>query len=115
MSDWVAVQPLADDDLNRRYWSEPKIGDRVRVRLSGECRVTGLAKRFDGTVVWIDTHIAAENGQTGTVIECPFIARDGFCMEDSHRSVVQFDEHLSDPEFPCRVGHFAACELEPLP
>lgn len=38
---WEAVTPLTDDPENAAWWAPPalKVGDRVRVRLSGECPV----------------------------------------------------------------------------
>ena len=60
-------------DLDRPWepWA-PRIGDRVRVRLNGECReVFKSRNKRTGDVIHDLPHAQEHNGLTGTVIERP--------------------------------------------
>jgi hypothetical protein len=87
-------------------WS-PKVGDRVRVRLSGECRWDR-----DGAAEDDPSHDAILDGQLGTVVEI-----DRPAWHRGHDYFVALDvcpcgEPREEGE-PC-CEWFAAVELEPL-
>lgn len=123
----VEVQPLVDNQEQRQWWQpivsalsdwEPKVGDRVRVRLSGECQQDGYAGSLKQNILVSHVgHYPSEEGVTGTVVVCAYIERDGFCIEESHRVVIKFDTAFKDmvPGVAIQRGHYAACELELLP
>ncbi len=100
------------DDM-RPYWPGVfKIGERVRVRLSAECREVfanvGLNGPYD---VIVDTHIGhllAEEGRMGTVIESPLTKQTG------HNIVVRLDHGIHSGGGTMRAVSYAATELEPL-
>jgi hypothetical protein len=85
------------------YWEpwQPRLGDRVRVRLSAECRAP-----------WADEgHDPRYDGLSGTVAHFPWSSD-----WPGHPYTVRFDVTLPT-ENPYEVlvgGYFAAIELEPL-
>lgn len=91
----------------------PQVGDRVRVRLSGECRI-----EHDGE----KGHPAVIDGATGvvTTLHAPLCLIVGTCLyaDQGHGYFVDLDVPVSDlPDEPTNllVGtHLAAIELEPL-
>lgn len=110
MTTWTEVTPLVDDAPNRSYWPQFKVGDRVRVRLSGECQVEGEWRNHGNM-----------DFETGVYRGHP----------DHSNGLVGVVNHTSEryPGHPYRVGlkcpclpvgkkhagYFAACELELLP
>jgi hypothetical protein len=107
---WTPVTPLSDEPQDLAYWEpwQPKIGDRVRVRLSGECLVKGPAMSAEtGKRYLCDGHPEWENGVTGVVSVCRSGRCDGFSR---HKVVVEF----AHPDGRPWMGHFAACELEKI-
>lgn len=92
---------IAERDDLRPYWPGTfKVGDRVRVRLSGECPFM----RGEGEIV----HAPEEDGVTGTVdrVTCPFTP--------GHPIDVIFDTSYRLNGQTWVGGCFAAAELEPL-
>ncbi len=121
MTAWTPVAPLTDEPQDQGFW-EPqqfKIGDRVRVRLNGECRFETLGMNSLGVMSKPGLlHRAWEDGKTGTVIPCRYIASRGFCEHASdgrgHKIVVQYDTAEIHPDISTDTGHYAAVELELL-
>jgi hypothetical protein len=91
------------------------IGDRVRVRLSGECRA--LFRRYShlGETYHSETpartHFEQEDGQTGAVIERPAARKRS---NQGHDVLVEFDVPLDVPGSLMVAHGYAAAELEPL-
>ena len=118
---WTSVAALTDEPQDQDFWEpwQPKIGDRVRVRLNGECRFeTSGFNRYGVPSKRYPTHREWENGKTGTVIPCRFITSHGFCSHASdgrgHWIVVQYDIVEDHPDINTIAGHYAAVELEPI-
>ncbi len=115
--DWDSLTP---EQLKQPYrpW-RPKVGDRVRVRLSPECDWnTRTTDMFTGRKMATGgPHDDEEDGRVGTVdqlrYEAPLSEREA---EETHPYAVTFD----DPYWSVRDrlliqgAHFAASELEPL-
>jgi hypothetical protein len=83
----------------------------VRVRLSGECRVTGPGVQVENPNVITDgvSHPEWANGMEGVVRPCP---KGHHCAGfDGHGIVVA----QVAPNGQAWFGHYAASELEPLP
>jgi hypothetical protein len=122
---WETVTPLVDDDEQRTYWEPwaPKVGDRVRVTLSGECRQQFRSAQdyIGGPIVVLapttpGTHVDEESGKTGKV---EFVVGDEYAgrpvpPETSHRYGVRYDTPISG-RWRMWGGCYAAIELEPLP
>jgi len=93
-----------------RYW-EPRrfeVGQRVRVRLSPECRHQRI---WLPSGLRLPGHAPEEDGQTGTVLMA--IGFDP--QSDSHTIPVGFDTWFAvAPGLVVRDAYFAAAELEPL-
>lgn len=87
----------------------PKIGDRVRVRLSGECQ---YSVRLGTSGPAIQGHSAGEDGVTGTVIEWPLAA--WMRVGQGHDFAVEYDGPIESEGLTMRGAEYAACELEPL-
>lgn len=106
---WEAVTPLVDEPAQQAYWHDFKVGDRVRVRLSGECRTTGPGVRVEQPNLVVEgiLHPDWVDGVEGTVGTCPHSKCDGF---NGHHIVVLYPA----PNGMSWMGHFAACELELL-
>jgi hypothetical protein len=99
-----------------------KVGDRVRVRLNGECvsppNEEGLALGYP------HRHFDGENGRLGTIDAIDSSEFEPNHWNHTHRYSVLFDEPLLleflRPRLPSTVeavagsATFAACELEPL-
>jgi len=113
MPEWVAVEPLVDTPEQTAYWQrEFKVGDRVRVRLSGECQMPTDA--FGKLIGVGHPHISGEC--IGTVIPCPWLAQGCAHAEKwGHPYAVEFDGGIEVDGQVWRGSHFAACELEPAP
>lgn len=93
------------DDLERldapwEPWT-PKVGDRVRIRFSAECR---------GHVEESNPDAERADGAIGTVIEWPKK------KSANHPITVAYDAPWWSPEVgaTCFAGHWAVIELEPL-
>lgn len=92
---------------------QPKVGDRVRVRLSGECQAVCIYYRRAGAPL----HKNIPDGRIGTVVEGhPMIdANDArLHARDGHTYPVEFDDAVLAPYGFIVGSHFAATELEPL-
>lgn len=128
-TEWVTVEPLVDTPDQQEYWRgipewTPKVGDRVRVRLSGECRqVFSSALDYnDGPVVGLlpttpTRHVDEEHGLTG-IVDVVLVANTLFRgkpipSDITHCFCVVFDEPL-DGRWKMWGGTYAACELELL-
>jgi len=113
MTDWMPVAPLTDEPQAPAFW-EPwqfKIGDRVRVRLNGECNVTGPVRETPASpIVHGPGHLAYQNGMKGTVTPCATGCTGGGAHATGHPIRVDY----LHPSGWLHHGHFAACELEPL-
>lgn len=94
---WTPVEPLSDEPRLIDYWEpwEPKVGDRVSVRITLECPI--LPK---------DGH---EMVGTGTVL-----AINSQPVEPGHFYEVAGEGEQGDPDY-VYFGHCAAVELELLP
>ena len=116
------------------HWT-PQPGDRVRVRISAECRVkvdycTGIAGPNGFSGIYRLGHDPVEDGAIGTVdyLEpagccapqmrgkhpgCGDPARLAWC---AHRVMVEFDEPIpvAIVDYPQTCQYFAVAELEPL-
>lgn len=97
--------------MTAEYWEpwKPEVGQRVRVRLSGECNFKGepasACEEFGG-------HWAETNGHVGKVVE---IDGSDILSEQGHRYLVHFPRLFRLPSgehFNC--SDFAAIELEPV-
>jgi hypothetical protein len=105
-----------DPDAVVEAWT-PKVGDRVRVRLNGECQV--LMQQFDQDngykPIPVDPggHFTAEDGRTGRIV--PIDPRIHVEVEpEAHPYVVKFDRPIPMGNgLYCFASPFAACELEP--
>ena len=110
---WTPVEPLTDDDLNQRYWREPKVGDRVRVRLSGECQLEGPVLNIETRKTEHGRHPEFIDGQYGTVIVCHHCGSVSCDLYEGHPFRVRLDERLGNgPHF---AAYLAPSELEILP
>lgn len=107
----------ADIDPNAviEPWT-PKVGDRVRVALNGECQ--HLRERTSlkhGPIGILCGHQDGEHGRIGTVCIDPLPANFDY---GNHRYLVMFDkpwEHDNGFHRARMTGaHYAACELERL-
>lgn len=99
----------------------PAEGDRVRVRISGECRATlAYDTGRDGLLseVFVDRlgHSPTEDGAVGEVIIVEQWFDSGDSAHDTHRFMVEFDEPVAVDvvDHPQTCHYFAACELIPL-
>lgn len=112
MSDWQPSPVLIDEDLDRPYepW-RPRIGQRVRVRLSGECQFVYPS----GT-----KHFAVSDAAIGTILNgLPFANCDHSDHQTAHRYCVVFEppvlvEQIGTYRHWLHSQCFAAIELEPL-
>jgi hypothetical protein len=113
VTNWTPVQPLSDEPQGQAYWEPwtPKIGDRVRVRLSGECNVSGPVRETPSSpIVHGPGHPAYQNGIEGTVTFCDPKCTGGGAHATGHRVRVDY----LHPSGWLHHGHFAACELEKI-
>lgn len=105
-------------DLDAAYepW-KPRVGQRVRIRLSGECRAelpVECTARFAGGNL---AHHPGQDGVVGTVSRPSYrIPRENldYARRIDHPYCVNYDAPL---EYLGRMwggGNFASCELEPL-
>ena len=104
--DWATV----DLDAPWQPWT-PQVGDRVRVRLSGECRRENDPNSPLSGAGVLEGHTLLRHGMTGTVDR---LCRHSDCVRYGHVYTVILDEpiRLGDDEY--RADCFAAAELEPL-
>lgn len=112
----IDFDAIADLDAPIEPW-QPKVGDRVRIRLGGECNIrpahegvtlSGRRVPDPGTPGHADP---CRDGLLGTVIERP----PGLGGVDwrGHTYAVRYDHALVGTDNV--IGSFyAACELEPL-
>lgn len=104
----------APTDDDRPYeWRTFRVGDRVRVRLSGECPVV-FKHSVDGNgrVLTLNTpHYPNEDGITGYIATVPF---NRIIQGGSHPYYVEFDKPIRADGYWLAGGTFAATELEPL-
>ena len=100
--------------MSEAIWEpwRPAVGDRVRVRLSGECPwhelPDDLVPEATGT---------ATSGYEGVVVPFPSDApRDlPIVAEGGHRIFVEFDTPRDMGDWTLVGAFYAAIELEPLP
>jgi hypothetical protein len=91
----------------------PKIGDRVRVVLNGECQFQAHPESHAAASGELRGHFDHEHGRTGTVVE-PDHDAEFFAAQD-HHYLVMYDEEVPLPDgYVCTGDYYAACELEPL-
>ena len=103
--DWATV----DLDAPWQPWT-PKVGDRVRIRLSGECQAEVQAGSPMHRAGMLSGHVPDEHGMTGTVD----MVNSREYVRDQHPYLVQFDRPLFLGN-DCSCGDlYAAAELEPL-
>lgn len=110
--DFFAHEP----DAIYEPWT-PAIGDRVRVVLNGECRVTFRPRdergphgpRFEGHPE--EQLVLAGAVLIGTVVDPP----SGFRGNYGHHCYVRYDTPTRIPDGAVIGCWYAACELEPLP
>jgi hypothetical protein len=119
VTNWTPVTLLSDEPQDQTFFEpwQPKIGDRVRVRLNGECRFETFGMNRHGILSERKpSHREWEDGKTGTVVLCRWIAEDGYCLSDrwGHGIVIEYDTEVNRPDIFAKAGHYAACELEPL-
>jgi hypothetical protein len=113
VTNWTPVQPLSDEPQDLAYWEpwQPKIGDRVRVRLSGECNVIGPGREDPfSPVASAMAHPAHQDGVVGIVTQCHSACTGGGAHAVGHHIRVEY----LHPRGWRHMGHFAACELELL-
>jgi hypothetical protein len=107
---------VIDHETEPRFWTPAtlprfKVGDRVRVRLSAECRANGrFVSAATGQIRMegIRGHLTVEDGRSGTVVAI---------VAGTHPLKVELDEPL--PLNPLtgnrlRFSRYAPIELEPL-
>lgn len=89
------------------------VGQRVRVRLSGECRLIPLPESYHATLSRVG-HELWEDGQTGTIsgIDGP---DDGLAAQGHPYEVCLDERYPLGGGLYARWLNFAAEELEPLP
>lgn len=116
MTTWEAVEPLTDTPEQREYFQSFKVGDRVRVRLSGECQAPWgeLPWRNKLGAIGRDGHLVGENHRSGTVRTCP--TRDCPLCQGAlgHNVAIAYDESFFEEGCEWPGGHYAPAELEPL-
>ena len=109
----ITPDTTLDESTKSREFFEPwhpEVGQRVRVRLSGECRAP-LEPLSGGLRVGATyRHPQEFDGLSGTVIE----TRDKFYENSGHQYHVQLDTHVWVNGEPFWLDHFAAIELEPI-
>jgi hypothetical protein len=100
------------DDL--RPWVPPgarefQVGDRVKVRLSGECRLTFRRQRMQSGQIFASgvTHEREADQQTGIIKECE-------TFDDGHSLHVRFDEEIETPDGYLVLAWYAPSELDLL-
>lgn len=97
--------------MSEEYWEpwHPEIGQRVRIRLHGECQLKHLPNAM------APTHNLAHDKTTGTIV--PFTPRDNVneaALENSRQQGHRFAVLFATPIHGDIGGHFAAIELEPI-
>lgn len=91
---------------------QPQIGDRVRVRLNGECQAAFVSRFGTGQAFGTSSHIAESDGEIGTVS----VFGELLISNPDHPFTVEFDKLIwsaSEASFFFGAA-YAACELEPL-
>lgn len=85
-----------------------ELGDRVRVHLSAECRMTSAAPASIGAITGAPAHAEVEDGLIGTIEDCadPYVP--------GHPYLVRFDRVIRIGQFLSWGSAFAAAELIPL-
>ena len=104
---------MIDEQAEPRYWQgawRPRIGERVQVRLSPECRVVTP----DG---FLGHEGTADDGAIGIVEETPSGSEEyGRAMADrNHGIYVRFEPPIERPTEWWTGGWYCAAELSPLP
>ncbi len=106
MIDFMAMDP----DAVVEPW-QPKVGDRVRVRLSAECNLkwstVGLSSGRD---YGAQRHAPEVDGVVGSVVEQPAFTN----APPGHPYPVRYDKPLWVGFNHVAGGNYAASELEPL-
>lgn len=105
----VVGSATEEPDLDQPWepW-QPKVGDRVRVRLNGECHRRYHVMSLLGTHSDVRYgHVPEEDGRIGTVAIGP-----GRPSEPSHRFAVVYDVPMFSDGLPIVGGAYAAIELE---
>ena len=95
------------------FWQpwRPQFGQRVRLRLSGECERVWPCCNAEDKVVG---HPEVVGGATGTVTFCPAHINCASKYPD-HPYLVRLDQTVMCPHGQAIVAaHFAALELDPL-
>jgi hypothetical protein len=122
---WEPVEPLTAEPEQVAYWQEFKVGDRVRVRLSGECPLRLVPLAPDANVHAPDEDMVNgpyeghhANGAIGIILtRLTDSASYGSGLAE-HYYVVYFEEPQPWPAQPGQLlfaESYAACELEPEP
>ncbi len=98
----------------RGSWT-PKVGDRVRVRLSPECQFRYLRAARDNKPISVNVgHAPEEDGATGTVIDLASHGLGWARPKASHPFTVDFDTRITLSDCYLIGSSYAASELEPL-
>lgn len=128
----VEIEPLVDDETQRSWWQpivralsdwEPKVGDKVRVRLNGECQTfhmgSGHAHDSHELIAIIRSGdiggpgYMGANGAEGEVVS--FCPPDDDETDEGARQHVYYVSDATDGKWKRVDDFFAAGELEPLP
>lgn len=109
---------LSVDSLPFERWM-PKVGDRVRVRISGECGVQG-GSLSPISKAGVTAHFPDEDGATGTVYD-PFLVHPAksveMLMAQGHTVFVRLDQEIPAPGSyfgSVNASAYALSEVEPL-
>lgn len=111
MSDLLSITDPAELAKPWAPWT-PQVGDRVRVRLSGECQIVyPKAEQLSGEILEHGLgHSDAENGAVGVVL-----APRHELNSATHTIHVGFHEWVPAADgVPMHASYYAAAELEPL-
>ena len=94
---------------------EFKVGDRVRIRISAECRVKARDNSPSAALGHLRGHAPWEDGKTGTVIPIPAYVDDNGAHQ-GHPYLVKWDQGLDlhDGLGPVNGDFYASVELIPL-
>lgn len=106
---------LSVDEIPREWAPNP--GDRVRVRISAECRVQSEPEAPASRDGYQIGHAPWEDGKLGTVVNPPFWWDATPMLAQGHLYMVLWDEpaDLGNGERPVNASSYAITELEPLP
>ena len=116
MDKWRSSEVLIDADLSGidvvSYQAQIKVGDRVRVRLSGECQTRGKVRDPYTGKYEVRTHPDFADGLIGTVIVCTHCLDARCSLYEGHPFLIRMDHDFGTGK--TYGAYFAASELEPL-